>query len=279
MCAPVSVILDFLYDLYAKGYSYSSLNTARAAISALSLSNKECLERTPGAHPLISRFMKGVFNSIPPTPKFQEVWPVELVIDYLEQLMPLEVLKLKDLTIKLVMLIALVTGQRCQTLSYLDISESHMKQFHNYYSFSLSGLIKQDKPGNVFGNIRLFKYCNDNICVYRTLERYMEITKHLRKSSRLFVSYIKPHNEVSCATIGRWLKTCLQLAKVDVNVYQAHSIRSASTSKAAQFLPIDIVMKLAGWSQESTFRKFYDRPCAITDQMSNVILNSENAIE
>ena len=33
--------------------------------------------------------------------------------------------------------------------------------------------------------------------------------------------------------------------------------------KAAQLLPIDVVMKLAGWSQES----------AITDQISNAILD------
>jgi len=49
--------------------------------------------------------------------------------------------------------------------------------------------------------------------------------------------------------------------------------RSASTTKAAQLLPVDVVMKLAGWSQESTFREFYDKPLAITDQMSNAILN------
>lgn len=67
-----------------------------------------------------------MFNEIPPTPKFQEVWPVEQVFDYLEQLTPLHALKLKEFTIKLVMLIALVTGQRCPTLSYLDISGENM---------------------------------------------------------------------------------------------------------------------------------------------------------
>ena len=33
-------------------------------------------------------------------------------------------------------------------------------------------------------------------------------------------------------------------------------------------------MKLAGWSQESTFRKYYDKPGAITDQMSNAVLST-----
>jgi len=46
---------------------------------------------------------------------------------YLEQLTPLHKLKLKELTLKLALLIALVTGQSCQTLSSLDISGEHMK--------------------------------------------------------------------------------------------------------------------------------------------------------
>ena len=60
----------------------------------------------------------------------------------------------------------------------------------------------------------------------------------------------------SSSTIGRWLKTCLRLANIDVNVYQAHRTRSASTMKGAQLLPIDVVMKLAGWSQESLSGNF-----------------------
>lgn len=67
-----------------------------------------------------------------------------------------------------------------------------------------------------------------------------------------------------------------KLANIDVNVYQAHSTRSASTTKAAQLLPLDVVTKLAGWSQESTFRKSYDKPLAITDKKSNAILNIAN---
>ena len=132
-----------------------------------------------------------------------------------------------------------------------------MKKFQTHFTFSLSGRLKQDKPGHVFGNVRLFQYAD----------------KTLRKSSKLLISYIKPHNEVSSSTIGGWLKTCLSVVNIDVNVYQAHSTKSASTTKAAQLLSIDVVMKLPGWPQESTFRKFYDKPLGITDQMSNAILN------
>ena len=52
MPTPVSLTLDFLHDLYPKGYSYSSLNTARSAISALYCADKTELGQNIGKQPL-----------------------------------------------------------------------------------------------------------------------------------------------------------------------------------------------------------------------------------
>ena len=82
---------------------------------------------------------------------------------------------MRDLTFKLTMLVALVTGQRCQTLSYFDISDKHMKKFPTNFSFALTGHVKQNRPGQMFTNVRLFKYpMNNNLCVYTTLEHYLK---------------------------------------------------------------------------------------------------------
>ena len=125
----------------------------------------------------------------------------------------------------------------------------------------------------MFTNVRLFKYpMNKNLCVYTTLEHYLKVKESLRKSSQLLVSYVKPHDNVCSSTIGRWLKTSLAQAGIDIHVYQAHSTRSASTSKAAGSLPVDAVMKLAGWSQESTFRKYYDKTVSASDEMNKAVL-------
>ena len=172
MRALVSLILDLFHDLYTKGYGYSSLNTARSAISALYSADKTDVGQNIGKHPFICRFLKGVFDEIPPTPKFQEVWPaVEQVLAYLEQLAPLHVLKLKGLTLKLVTLIALVNGQRCQTLSFLDISGENMKKFPTHFSFFLSG----HHQVTCLATVRLFQYPNKTLCVYTTLEHFAYI--------------------------------------------------------------------------------------------------------
>ncbi|XP_074629667.1 uncharacterized protein LOC141887289 [Acropora palmata] len=274
LSSSVPLVLEFLHHLYTQGYSYSSLNTARSALSALCLSSQAHSENDAiGKHPLVCRYIKGVFQEKPPTPKFSEIWPVDQVLQALEQANPLEELHLRDLTFKLTMLVALVMGQRCQTLSYLDISDEHMKKFPTYFSFALTGHVKQNRPGQMFTNVRLFKYpMNKNLCVYTTLEHYLKVTESLRKSSQLLVSYVKPHDKVCSSTIGRWLKTSLAQAGIDIHVYQAHSTRSASTSKAAGSLPVDAVMKLAGWSQESTFRKYYDKTVSASDEMNKAVL-------
>ena len=54
-------------------------------------------------------------------------------------------LELKTLTLKLIMLIALVSAQRGQTLHILDIA--YMKEAPDVVEFLLSEHIKQSRPG------------------------------------------------------------------------------------------------------------------------------------
>ena len=80
-----------------------------------------------------------------------------------------------------------------------------MQQDHNCYSFALTDHVKQDRPGNVFGTLRLFKCLVPGLCVYVTLQYYLVVTSKLRTSSKLLVSYNKPYNAVTSSTIGRWI--------------------------------------------------------------------------
>lgn len=77
-CAPVNICLDFLVSLYEKGLSYSSINTARSAISAI---HKDC-----GNSVLINRFMKGIYNLRPGLPRYTCTYDIKGVLDYLESI-------------------------------------------------------------------------------------------------------------------------------------------------------------------------------------------------
>ena len=64
---PVNIVLEFLTDLFDKGLQYRTINTYRSAISMTHLPLDGSLI---GSHPLVSRFMKGVFQSRPPCPRY-----------------------------------------------------------------------------------------------------------------------------------------------------------------------------------------------------------------
>ena len=45
------------------------------------------------------------------------------------------------------------------------------------------------------------------------------------------------------------------------NTFSAHSVRAASTSKAkTNLVPVDNILKVAGWSNAETFARFYKKP-------------------
>ena len=155
------------------------------------------------------------------------------------------------------MLIVLTTGQRCQTLTYMDILENYMTMNDQYFSFALTDYVKKDRPGSVLGNVALYIYPEKKFCVYETLQAYLQETRLCRSSQRLLVSYIKPFKAVTSATNGRWIKTVLTQAGIDTNVFTAHSKRSASTSKAAAAaVPVDIILATAGGLQKVHFGGF-----------------------
>ena len=104
-------VIKFLTHLYGTGNTYSAINTARLALS-VTVDQADSLY-TVGEHPLIKRLVKAAFQSRPPLPRYQTTWDVSKVLDLLKIWSPVQKLSLKLLTLKLVMLCMLVTGQRC----------------------------------------------------------------------------------------------------------------------------------------------------------------------
>ena len=77
---------------------------------------------------------------------------------------------------------------------------------------------------------------------------------------RLMITYGKPHKKASSDTLSRWIKGELSNAGIDVAIFQAHSCRAASTSKARQQgIKISEIVKRGCWSKKNTFIKFYNK--------------------
>ena len=263
--------LDFLAGLYDKHLSYSTLNTARSALSSI-LHMNTCSNF--GSHPLTVRFMKGVFEKRTPHPKYNKIWDVSLVLNHLTTLDPVEKLTLKDLTLKLLMLLLLITGQRGQSIHLLNITTMHLSD--TSCVFNLTSHTKTSKPGKPASVITIQAFQQDcRICPIKTLKEYLKRTHTIRGDEhQLFISFVKPHKSVSRDTISRWARIVLQGSGINTELFTSHSTRAASVSKAKQKdVPLDEILSQAGWSTADTFRKFYDKPImSSNDSMASAIL-------
>ena len=260
-------ILQFLTELQQEGLSYSAINTAKSMLSAIL---QIIHAKDIGNEVLIKRFMKGVFQLKPSFPKTGFTWDVKVVLKYLDT-MPNHKLTLRLLSVKLAVLLALTTGQRCQTLKAININ--NMELDRDKVKIRVGELLKQSKPQRHLNEIYIEKFeQNSNICVINVLELYLKKTERLRTDANLFIITQKPYSAASKSTVAAWIRLGLKLAGIDLGLFTPHSTRSASTSAVVSRVPIDTIIKTAGWSTDCTFRKFYKRPVTNNSEFSRAVL-------
>ena len=268
-------VVTFLSQLFLKGLGYSGINTARSAISSVVgvLQNRDI-----GNHVLIRRFMKGIFHKKPSLPRYSVTWNVSTVLKYLSGLDNNQC-SMRALSQKLAMLLLLSTGQRCQTLLCLDTRNIELNISH--VKIRIGDLLKQSKPASHLGEIYIQSFDNRNLCVVSCLYSYINRTASYRKHSVLFLSSIKPYKPASRATLSNWIREVLGNSGIDLNCFKPHSTRSAATSAAALKVPVDTIIKTAGWTSDCTFRKHYKRPVTNDSSFSHAVYQnslSENAL-
>lgn len=249
-------LLDFLADCLQKGCSYGSLNNHRSALSLISRNKVGQDER-------VKRFFKGAFKIKPSFPKYDCTWNPNVVLDYLANLYPNNSLSLEQLTKKLVILLALSTGQRCQTLSLIRIP--NIKISSERIIINITDIIKTSGIGRAQPRLDLpFFIQRPCVCPASTLVSYIAMTSTNRSShdDRLILTIKKPYHPASSQTLGRWIKQMLASSGIDTTVFSAHSTRHATTSAAQRAgVSVDVIRKTAGWSDQSaTFANFYNRP-------------------
>jgi len=265
-------VLEFLSGLFEEGLGYSAINTAR---SALSLILDPIEGFAVGKHPTIVRLLKGIANSRPPHARYETIWDAGVVLTLFKSWGKNSQLSLKNLTLKLVGLLALTTAQRVQTLSKIRLSNVKGSETKVILIDSRLKTTNVLKPLLTL-TLSPFKQ-NPNLCVLNCLNEYLQRTAALRNNEdQLLISYSSPHLAICSQTISRWLKSLLEQANVDVSVYKAHSFRHASTSKASlNGVDVNVIFSKAGWAKGSTmFAKFYNRPIDNSYKFMESVLKS-----
>ncbi|CAB4032873.1 Transposon Ty3-G Gag-Pol poly, partial [Paramuricea clavata] len=156
--------IEFLVSLYHLGIGYSAINTARSALSNLLILDEGVKF---GEHPLVIRYMKGIFEIRPALPKYSEIWDVIVVLNYLKTLEQVASLPLKELTLKLTTLLCLTTGQRGQTIHKMDVNG--IQALPDRYRIIINDKLKHTKPGKHLAPIDLLAFPEEEkLCVVKT---------------------------------------------------------------------------------------------------------------
>ena len=114
----------------------------------------------------------------PSLPRYTVVWDIGIVLQHLKTMEPVLDRKLPTLTLKLTMLLCLLTGQRCQTLTKLDTQP--MQTLPDRYIFTIREVLKTSKPGRHMEPLELVAYKpEENLCVVAHIKRYLEITESI----------------------------------------------------------------------------------------------------
>ena len=165
------------------------------------------------------------------------------------------------LSVKLATLLALATGQRCQTLWSIRIKAVGLSD--KFKKIRIFDLLKLSKPYKHLEEMYFEPFIKiTNICVIQCVKLYLTQTANLRRvsnSERLFLTTQKVFTEATKSTIARWIKLALKLAGVDTNIFAPHSTRAAVNRAASVKVSIDTIIRTVGWTRDSTFRKFYKK--------------------
>ena len=243
--------------MFEQGNSYSYISSARSALASI-VSVKGFNKLSD--HPLIFRFIKGVYHLRPPMPQYTYTWDINLIFEYLKTLDDNNKLDLKTLNQKLAILLLLLSGQRCSTLLSFDIE---FVDLHNETCiFYPKTLLKHSRPHQTKDVFIYNKFEQEpKLCPIAAITEYIKRRTELKTTiTSLFITSVPPYKTPHKDTLSRWVKELMLKSGVNTIVFKPHSCRSASTSKGkCQGLAIADILKQASWSNVNTFLKHYCR--------------------
>ncbi len=117
------------------------------------------------------------------------------------------------------------------------------------------------------------------MCIHNHLTEYLKRTQSLRADCKLLLTPCLPYRPASLDTVSRWCKEFLKNAGIDTMKYKTHTNRAASTlhvlrNKSHSTTLKDIFLT-AGWTNENTFRRFYNVPSPRSFSFGTALLSSQ----
>ena len=261
--APLHELVNFLAELEQEELSHSTLGGYRSMSGHVHM---PIAGMSMGSSPVLSRLLKGVFNTDPPKCKLCPGWDAEVVLNYLkkEPFVPLGTCSLKFPTLKTCFLLAITSARRADDLSKLSIHPLSCELLTDKAALVPEALLKQDRPSHFMAPIEIRAFQEDEkLCEVHTLKQYLRVVAPLRgQTTSLMVTCNKPHKKPSSQTISRWLvetiKLAYEAAKLSLEHVAGNSTRAFATPWAEfKGMSLADIMKMADWATAGTYFNHY----------------------
>ena len=233
-------VLKFFTELYEKGCQYSSITLARSALaSVVTLRGYATLSD----HPLIKRFIKGVFHLRPPKPKYSSIWDADILLRYWQKIEDNSQLNLLELSKKVTTLLVLLHGLRISPTTTFDVNLITMS--NDTCIFYPSELLKYDRQGRPRDKFIYKKFENAQFPMAATKEYLKRWTEYNVAHTKFLFTTVSPYGPPHKDTIARLVKHTLTQAGVNTNIFSFHSFRPSVSSKTDNMgVDLDTILKL-----------------------------------
>ena len=190
--------VEFLTEHFKTGVGYSSVNSARSALSSII---KPVCNVPFGKSPLVCRLLKGIFNIRPALPRYVTTWYVTKVFTFIKLKPTVTNCDLKTLSHRLAILFYLTAGQRDQAIKCLNLD--CIKISSDMVLLFVPETFKTTRPGYHLPSIELKTFKDSELCVVVHLKQYIKMTAPFRNAgaNQLLLSFLRPHKPISATTL------------------------------------------------------------------------------
>ena len=182
-------------------------------------------------HPLINKYMTGIFNLGPPKPKLSFVWDVDILFRYFEQQEDNCLLSDITLTQKLIILLLLLGAHKLSTIKLFSINNMVLNDLSVTF-IPTDEVLKHSRKGKPLDKFEYRAYDKDKtLCLIKWLKEYISRRNKYEGliTDQLIITLRKLFKGASIDTMRRWIKYIFIVNKI-VN-FSPHSCRAASSSK------------------------------------------------
>ena len=205
--------------------------------------------------------MHGDFDKKLPQPRYSVTWDVQVIVDYIKSNWAVsKEITMKNISYRLVILLALTSASRASTLQGLDVR--FMTAHLDHVKFAFSKICKVWKKGQRRLSVLHYDYKKDETLHFTsTIKVYLARTKTWRQENnetQYVLSHIKPSKGLSSSTVTRLINEVISLAGFNTKIFKGHLSKSAS-SISANLVGVSVtdILNMGSWSNVCTWQKSY----------------------